>query len=544
MNSRTAARVLVAPAAWAALPRWGNATARLVACLVCGPLIVKAHAETAVRVAEVGGKARIENDRVAVEYDLSTGTYRMVDKKEDVVCLSEASISAMLKDRPSARERLLVSSAPGLSRNWKSREENHPALGKGKTLIVNLAGAGAADTVLICEIALYEQAGCVVLNAGIKNTATDPIQMKGVTVAEAKAYPGRVPAERRILDGGQRIKNVGTKNNILVTFRDGGKRRSLVLGGLTYHEFEKFAQVKDPPVEPVAGQTPPNGFGVSLGSSDFVGKRVDGGQTYVPDDRFYVDFTEPDPFEALEKYARVVRDAQGVRLNCCDFPEINLWYAGGEGGNTTVGGVAAMEDAVKSGFTKYCRVGVRVEPDYYVKKEQPNTHQGWWDDEHWQRKECGEVFRPPYETAAKFARAIRDLGGVPMIYFQTARRSRDYADTYPGHMLHNDAKNAPDFTDPDFTRHMKEVYANLRAAGLLAVKYDYPSEGQTQSDSDGDHHDLCGCRGVRVGDSIRPNLQRKRPRSVAGVSLPCAIQKRPPVGYMDPAGERCLSSDL
>jgi hypothetical protein len=70
------------------------------------------------------------------------------------------------------------------------------------------------------------------------------------------------------------------------------------------------------------------------------------------------------------------------------FPEINLWYAGGEGGNTTVGGVIAMQEAVKSGFTKYSRVGVCVEPDFYAKKEQPNTHQGWWDDEHWQRKEC------------------------------------------------------------------------------------------------------------------------------------------------------------
>ena len=43
------------------------------------------------------------------------------------------------------------------------------------------------------------------------------------------------------------------------------------------------------------------------------------------------------------------------------------------------GAVDEMDNAVKSGFTKYTRVAIRLVPDAYGKINQ----QGWWDDKHW-----------------------------------------------------------------------------------------------------------------------------------------------------------------
>jgi hypothetical protein len=153
---------------------------------------------------------------------------------------------------------------------------------------------------------------------------------------------------------------------------------------------------------------------------------------------------------------------------------------------------------------KYAPAAVLLEPDLY----DANNQQGWWDDAHWQRGPNSRVrgaasgesshgqFVPPYETARKWAGAVESLGGIPMIYVQTGFRSQDYADRFPGHMLFNrpDApylndkgeqqycdkeKKQPrkmgyDYTSPGFQRHVREVWENLRQAGVQGVKFDYP----------------------------------------------------------------------
>lgn len=254
---------------------------------------------------------------------------------------------------------------------------------------------------------------------------------------------------------------------------------------------------------------------------DKVGKRVEPTVTYLPDDLFYVDVTTGCPFASLEKYGKALRIFQGASPNVYDFPTVCLWYAmlhvygGGPAINDSRGAVEEMQRIKDSGFLKYARAAVRLVPDHYGH----DNEQGWWDEKHWQmygwdlsmyapedqeNKVPRMHYTEPYETTAKWAGAIRDLGGIPLTYFQTCFRSEDYAHAHPEHMLFNkavapmlDSQGKPmnfdrekhhvfqksfmvwsyDFTDPDFLRHMKEVYYNLRSGGVRGLMFDYPYTG-------------------------------------------------------------------
>ncbi|HSP42107.1 MAG TPA: hypothetical protein VLO11_04500, partial [Luteolibacter sp.] len=259
---------------------------------------------------------------------------------------------------------------------------------------------------------------------------------------------------------------------------------------------------------------PRRSYTAQLFAADPVGKRVDPGQRYIAEDRFYIDVTTTDPFEALESYAMRVREAQRIELSMYDFPTVCLWYAsdkryGGRGAadNTTLGAVNEMKAIKDSGFLNYSRAAVRLVPDSYM----PNNQQGWWDDKHWQRDDTDRDttqngrYVEPYETSEKWGKAVTELGGIPLTYFQTAYRSEDYAAKFPGHMLFNKQyawKGEPvdtegemfttweqtwtrngkivwsyDFTDPDFLAHMRNVYANLKNGGILGLMFDYPESG-------------------------------------------------------------------
>jgi hypothetical protein len=238
---------------------------------------------------------------------------------------------------------------------------------------------------------------------------------------------------------------------------------------------------------PAAEAAAPSGPSEEIGISayDPVGRLVEPRSLYLPEDAFYVDFTTANPFEALEKYGLAVSAAMKTRPNVYDFPSVCAWYVsipeyGGDADmNNTPGVVAEMEKAVRTGFLRYSPVAIRLVPDTY----EDNNEQGWWDDAHWRK--FGH-YLPPYETSAKWGQAITDRGGVPITYFQTGFLSLDYAREHPDHMLGNDISRAAgpdghrtracsyDYTDPGFSSHMREAWANLRAAGIKGVMFDYP----------------------------------------------------------------------
>ncbi len=477
-----------------------------LALLIGGTVLAEEPA--AVVVQQKDWTVTIENGLVSVSYNLADGTWNATDKKRNCAIITHAA----------TKLGEWSSSAAGVTSTFKT-EPLGDALGLGRSLLVSSSVPGGPT--LLLRISLYNDLGILALSAGLENTTDKVIQLTEISPLDGgAAFKGfDLQSRYSTLDGfggGAKTAVMHTSgkrtslNNMLATFGEPGKNRSLVLGGLTYAEFEKYAEVA----------RDKDSLQIRLYAKDPVGKRIDPASRYLINDRFYVDFLTDNPFDALESYANNLRLAQNVVLPVCRFPIVDTWFAqvphfgGGEdragyrAQNDSVGAVEEMECVVKSGFLKYSTVAVLIEPDLYESLNDKNTQQGWWDDEHWQRGPSNRAkgagtwssshgqFVPPYETARKWAGAVKALGGIPMIYVQTGFRSQDYADKFPGHMLYNQP-NAPhlndkgeqlyrdkekkyprklgyDYTDPGFIAHLREVWENLRLAGVQGVKFDYP----------------------------------------------------------------------
>ncbi len=434
-----------------------------------------------------GNLVGLQNGQVRVEYDLAGGTYSAWSRLDRSSNLTGASLQV---DE-------FAADAPGLARTWESAPIKDE-LGTGRKLVITASGPGRPD--LILEIALYDDRSCLALAGGVKNTLGRGIRVKEINPAlHAKAFAGVSPkTDLRMLNGpggaglGPRMDgvkqevghqtrvhsttNLESPNNLLATFVSHGRRQSIVLGGLTYRDYSKYAS---------AARHGTDDLEARVLSWDPVGRLVDPGVCYLPGDRCYVDFCTANPFESLEQYGLAVRAAQKVKLMINDFPTVCGWYVavfGGGGGsepNNTVGQVAQMNAAAKSGFLRYSKIAVRVVPDDYG----PNNEQGWWDEEHWQK--YGHYVKP-YETTRKYAQAVLERGGIPLTYSQTGANSRDFIAAHPDWYLFNDTKrlfnekgeftykSTVDFTDPGFIAHLQKVYGNLRDGGMAGLMFDYP----------------------------------------------------------------------
>lgn len=616
-----------------------------------------------------GGMAILENTRLRVEFDLAKGEYRAFDRADPAAGFDGAHLQ--IND--------WAANAPGVQHTWRAAPVTDP-LGSGKSLII--ASAAPGRPTLLLNLTLYNDQTFLALAGGVEKAALPDVRVNEIhPLAGARAFP-KLGAKRdwRLLNGeagaGHSMVTTQTAlespNNLLLTFNASGKRRSLVLGGLTYHEFAKYACVGmpwtkqnraeilgrlAPPGMRLAGyldcgreaesapgavnlslvQGTPYSFGVGgvapaafasiyfdnhavelaaagldpqkqyllgfswwdydagkrtesvivtgadgqarrllaarllpdykkskklpemqalplpaaayaqgklkiafqldsgvnaavsevwlweapggdarsavpapwgplaidagapapdpnqappidLYAADPVGRLVDAPGAWMPDERFYVDFTTPDPFTALERYGLGVRAAMQARPNLYDFPTVCGWYVmmknygGGPNINHSSGMVDEMEAIVRSGFLKYSKAAVRLVPDTYS----DDNEQGWWDEAHWQK--YGH-YTAPFETTAKWAAAVNKLGGIAETYFQTGFISLDYAKAHPGHFLFNDVSTAVnakghrnnacsfDYTDPAFRKHVAEVWDGQRRGGVRGVMFDYPDTG-------------------------------------------------------------------
>ncbi|MCS4226542.1 hypothetical protein [Sphingobacterium sp. BIGb0165] len=298
-------------------------------------------------------------------------------------------------------------------------------------------------------------------------------------------------------------------NNLLVRTGKLDNPDILVAGGVSYVDFEKFVRL-------VRGD---KSLKLSMYAADPVGKRIDPGQRYQNNEKFYLCLDNQDPFRALESYATVLKRVQDIQLSYYDFPTECLWYASYFNNdksrakfNNTKGAVEEMDNAIRSGITKYTKVAIRLVPDAYGQ----NNQQGWWDDLHWGKYNepmSTELphYTAPFLTTASWAKEIIKKGGYPFTYMQSARRSEDFVKLHPNWMMFNDPYRkyygnqslellkestyfnefgngytkqwwqdedrqlwGYDFTDHGFIEHMKEVYSNLKEAGIKGVFYDYP----------------------------------------------------------------------
>lgn len=438
----------------------------------------------AVQVSATAAEAVIENEQVRIEVSLKEGTYSAIRKSDDLEVLSQASWS--VQD---------WHSTDGYILKWQE-ESLTDSLGTGKQII--LTGTKADAPSLILSLGLYEDEGFVSMHSGVVNTSSQPLQVKSYSPLAGAAYQGAGFEDFMLLDGesgeyitrvltGDHAKQLKCFNNILASFGAKGSAKSnLLIGGLSYLDFMKSAQVKRLESE----------LEIKLWGHDPVGKRVDPNSTCILDqDRFYIDFTTASRFGILENYGLALKAANQVKLDTLTAPGLNFWYCmfhiwgGDEFRNTSVGTLDALQKAKETGFLNYSPLALRLEPDDYAV---PNNQQGWWDDEHWRMYEGGKLEKP-YDTIEKWGNEVLKQGGIPLIYSQTARRSLDYAETFPEHMLFNEVSRkrskgkikyhkgdiywSYDFTDPGFIEHMEEVYSNLKKGGLRGIKFDYPDTG-------------------------------------------------------------------
>ena len=118
-------------------------------------------------------------------------------------------------------------------------------LGRGKKLIVT--GKKKDFPALILGITVYDEKGFFVVNSGVVNTADSDLRIKKFSPLTQKAFEGFTFNDFKTLDGESggyqtHVSSTDTLNcfnNLLVTFGDKGlPKSSLVIGGLTYNEFQ------------------------------------------------------------------------------------------------------------------------------------------------------------------------------------------------------------------------------------------------------------------------------------------------------------------
>lgn len=409
-----------------------------------------------------------------------------------------------------------VDKSPG--QNWREPETVitckkqiwQTVFGKGSELEVTFTPTEGYDPIRILRLRLYNKLPFVEIGWGIRNRFGYPIRISrvdavyggelffGQTISQERVLRSGAGAEPNVVEKGWQIE---ADNGAMLTYMNQDARRTMVAGGLAYGEFGRIVEWRDG--ERGAGKRVRNeGFrNMNLSFSDPQGRIVASGETYMSPDTAYLDFVTTDPFEALESYGQALRLANSANPNVYDFPTLCGWMVStrnlGEGKpiNNSAGLVEQMRLARERGLLKYTPLAVRLEPDTYCYNSFGDTQQGWWDDEHWAAYGPGNVnargegdgsLREPYETFAKFCKAVADLGGIPFTYFQSSMPSNDFAVAHPDWMLNRDisrlhythAHHRPfvryDYTHPDFSAHCLAVWQRLRKAGLKGIKFDYP----------------------------------------------------------------------
>lgn len=330
----------------------------------------------------------------------------------------------------------------------------------------------ASAPTLLLEFTL--NAGFLELRAGMKNTTAAPIRVKKIMpLAGGVVFPGEEWSEVRTLNGSSGAAETrvtredirSSSNNLLLTLKQSGERRSLVLGGLKTADFTKWAHLQ-------AGHT------AGLEAYDPVGRLVEPAEIYLPDDSFYVDAATANPFEALERFGLALRQATGAKPNPYDFPTVCAWYVGvwktpgaqNNPGkslhkiNTSAGMVEEAGKMQASGFLNFSRAAGRIVPDNYT----PQNPQGWWDDVHWQKH---GFYTPPYETSAKYGEGMNDCGALAFTYIQPAIQppqygnyiSLDFREAHRDWLLNKDvAIGGLDYSLPAVQDYVRSRFAALR----------------------------------------------------------------------------------
>ncbi|HAS84209.1 MAG TPA: hypothetical protein DCS43_16405 [Verrucomicrobia bacterium] len=444
----------------------------------------------------------LKNRFYEISFDVKTGRWSAKDRMAELWAFRDAQFR--------------VDKSPG--QNWREpgtvitckKQCCQSVFGKGTELEVTFAPTEGYDPIRILQIRLYNKLPFIEIGWGIKNRFAYPIRIAKVDVVYGgELFCGQPMTDANVLRSGAGAEpnlvekgwQIAADNGAMLTYLNQGVRKTMVAGGLAYGDFGRIVEWRDG--ERGAGKRVRNeGFrNMNLSFTDPQGRMVAPGEIYLSPDTAYLDFVTSDPFDALEAYGQALRVANNANPNVYDFPTLCGWMVStkhlGEGKpiNNSAGLIEQTRLARERGLMKYTPLAVRLEPDTYCYNNFGDTQQGWWDDEHWAAYGPGDghakgngdgSLQKPYETFAKFCKALNALGGIPFTYFQSSMPSNDFAVANPDWMLNKDisrlhythAHHRPfvryDYTHPTFRAHCLAVWQRLRKAGLKGIKFDYP----------------------------------------------------------------------
>ncbi|MFP6879295.1 MAG: hypothetical protein VCA37_20875 [Roseibacillus sp.] len=382
-----------------------------------------------------------------------------------------------------------------------SAEDVEDALGLGRRVVLEVADfnelgywgrPGRSYANRIYTYALYENNPALVCGFGLKMPSYLSLRlMESTPLAGGRLFGGKEIKEPMTLNGSAGMDRTLVRpgldrrspNSLMLTGLVDGERRTAVWGGLGNEAFAKFTILQD--------------GSPTFYAADPIGRLVDEEERYIPGDTFYLDVHTRDPFEALERYGWAMRIANNASPNVYDFPVLCGWSVSHisklPNVNNSAKLIGELEHANKCGLTKYTKVSLRLEPDKYHR----DTEQSWWDDAH--MREFKHLVEP-YESIAKWSKAMNARHGVPYIYMQLGMPSDDFVRKYPQYMLFNDGsevdRSTPewvpgrnrrqkhhhhqpyatyDYTDKEFSKHFVKAWSKLREDGIRGVKVDYPA---------------------------------------------------------------------
>ncbi len=458
----------------------------------------------------------LENGIISVAFNLDEGSFSIVDSQSKEPLLSDATFGLPSGRGPTSVDLLKV-------------EDVKDELGVGKKVILAVNDRNLlryTDHIRsrkplaqrLFSYTLYQNCPALVLGFGLKTPEYMRMRlMKSQLLKEGQLFGGEPIENLKTLNGAAGAQPTLLNSNpsricvnsLMLTGKIGGTRRTAVWGGLCYNEF--------------AAITTLDNSSIGFYAEDPVGRLVDAGQTYLAKDTFYLDVHTREPFEALERYGVAMRTANNAKPNVYDFPVTCGWSVSKLSKLPNVNNSAKLmeelEFANRCGITRYTDVALRVEPDKY----HGDTEQGWWDDAHMQKF---EHLVAPYETIAKWNKAMRARNGVPYIYMQIGMPSDDFAREFPQYMLFNDASEVDrrrpgkrwlknrkhphhqpyvsyDYTDKEFSKHFVKVWRKLREDGIQGVKIDYAATAWRPEGGFDDKYSTCNAAYRRAFQLMR-----------------------------------------
>lgn len=194
------------------------------------------------------GEVTLSNGLTQMTFDLKGGTYDVFKQGESRPVIAQAAV----------RINEWASDSEDAEISWSKREVND-ALGHGLALDLIIEQEGAPA--LLFSFVLYKGETFLSVTAGVENSGDTTLRVEEIYVlAQGRIYQdfgayqdfamidgfsGGEPLEygERSYSPLTRVNALKSRNNIFLTFTEENQRHQLVMGGLSYHDFEKFATI-------------------------------------------------------------------------------------------------------------------------------------------------------------------------------------------------------------------------------------------------------------------------------------------------------------